>query len=539
MTLVLSDARQPDSHRLADLERNRASITVNGFTRSGESDFVGWVAEHVAFPPVARQLSVRSVREQVALRFSCSGWLSSVTPRPIRPLPRGVPVVVNDASGQSATLVAEVAAVASCSDAEVTLERARASGARVSIAGRRHSEGGQSAAPGSVNLDMLGLNRVQLLEDGHTVRVEAGATWADVQAALRPHGRAVKVMQASNVFTVGGSLSVNCHGRTPRQPPLISTVKEIRLLTAEGDVAACSREQNADLFRHAIGGYGLFGVIVDADIETTEDARCRLDVQLIDMNDYPQVFAETLDDPSIELAYGRIAPMLTGEMLFHRVRRDAAASNSSRSLNAEARLWPLWRLAIEASKHDRRLLAARWALEKRARHGSPTGSRNSFMAPNLAPLRQFRINEGRKVDILHEYYIPYASYLDFINELKTAQSRLGTASLNITVRDVGADHESALPYARQDSYSFVLYYNQTLSPAGAAQQAELQRTLIDLATSLGGTFYLPYQVHYTREQLQAAYPQIGEFLATKRRLDPDELFTNTWYEHVRDGSNLL
>jgi hypothetical protein len=54
--------------------------------------------------------------------------------------------------------------------------------------------------------------------------------------------------------------------------------------------------------------------------------------------------------------------------------------------------------------------------------------------------------------------------------------------------------------------------------------------LIDLATSLNGRFFLPYQLHYTPEQLERSYPEIRAFFAAKRQYDPDLLLTNTWYE---------
>jgi FAD/FMN-containing dehydrogenase len=46
---------------------------------------------------------------------------------------------------------------------------------------------------------------------------------------------------------------------------------------------------------------------------------------------------------------------------------------------------------------------------------------------------------------------------------------------------------------------------------------------------LGGRFFLPYQLHYTRDQLQQSYPEIGAFFSAKKRYDPDGLFTNTFY----------
>jgi FAD/FMN-containing dehydrogenase len=47
---------------------------------------------------------------------------------------------------------------------------------------------------------------------------------------------------------------------------------------------------------------------------------------------------------------------------------------------------------------------------------------------------------------------------------------------------------------------------------------------------LDGTYYLPYQLFYSKKQLRKAYPRVDEFFATKKTYDPDELFTNKFYE---------
>jgi FAD/FMN-containing dehydrogenase len=54
--------------------------------------------------------------------------------------------------------------------------------------------------------------------------------------------------------------------------------------------------------------------------------------------------------------------------------------------------------------------------------------------------------------------------------------------------------------------------------------------LIDLALGLDGNYYLPYQPFYSKEQLRKAYPRVDKFFAAKRIYDPDELFTNKFYE---------
>jgi hypothetical protein len=60
--------------------------------------------------------------------------------------------------------------------------------------------------------------------------------------------------------------------------------------------------------------------------------------------------------------------------------------------------------------------------------------------------------------------------------------------------------------------------------------------MIDLSIETGGRFFLPYQLHYTPDQLRRAYPEIDAFFAAKRAYDPAELFSNTFYNKFAGGS---
>jgi hypothetical protein len=76
----------------------------------------------------------------------------------------------------------------------------------------------------------------------------------------------------------------------------------------------------------------------------------------------------------------------------------------------------------------------------------------------------------------------------------------------------------------------VLYLNQTTDQAGNERMAALTRDLIDLSIKEGGRFFLPYQLHYSAEQLERAYPEIRAFFEAKRRYDPELLITNKFFE---------
>jgi FAD/FMN-containing dehydrogenase len=132
-------------------------------------------------------------------------------------------------------------------------------------------------------------------------------------------------------------------------------------------------------------------------------------------------------------------------------------------------------------------------------------------------------------DILHEYFIPRDRLLPFLDGLRDVVRRAHASLLNASIRVVGQEH-NVLTYAPQPAYSIVLYFNQKTDGAANAHMARLTSDLIDLAHANRGRFFLPYQLHYSPEQLEQSYPLIREFFAAKRKWDPDGLLANTWYE---------
>jgi len=54
------------------------------------------------------------------------------------------------------------------------------------------------------------------------------------------------------------------------------------------------------------------------------------------------------------------------------------------------------------------------------------------------------------------------------------------------------------------------------------------------ATAAGGSFPIARTPDATRAQVAACYPELPEFLAEKRRIDPGEKLVNSWYLHHRN-----
>ena len=450
---------------------------------------------------------------------------------------------VNDASCLSRTAVAGVVAPRSEKEVAATLAYAREAGLTVSPAGVRHSMGGQAFRRGGIMLDMRHMNRIALHPESSTVTVGGGATWHDIQKAIHPRF-AVKAMQSTDIFSVGGSISVNAHGMDHQAGALMGSIRSLRVMLADGNVLTVSPTENADLFRLIVGGYGLFGVILSAELEVVPNDIYASGRELIATRDLPARLATILADPNVGLTYTHLSTApgsLLDEALIYTYRRTNDAGLERAALG-EVGSVKMRRLTVNLAKKSPLFQSLKWWSEKNLEHRFESCtvtraqamhdaeaclvSRNDPMHDSVPYLRNHLKND---TDILHEYFIPRDRLMAFIEGLREIVRDQDANLLNASVRVVGKE-DNILTYAPQPAFSVVLYFNQRTDAEGNAKMQRLTSSLIDLAKAKGGRFFLPYQLHYSAEQLEASYPQIRGFFAQKRKWDPNGIFRNSWYE---------
>jgi FAD/FMN-containing dehydrogenase len=341
-------------------------------------------------------------------------------------------------------------------------------------------------------------------------------------------------MQSDNPFTVGGSLSVNCHGWQHLHEPVASTVLAMTILTPDGTVLRCSRTEHPELFSHVLGGYGLFGVILDADLRTVPNERFRPVHTHCDVGSYEEEFDRRVrTNAAAGMAYGRISVAPRSFL------REAILTTYEREAGPPPPLRPpqrsrIARMVFRNSAGSNFGKSLRWYLEKTLlpRLEPKHISRNQLLNQTIDV---YVDRSPSSMDILHEYFVPRTKLAPFIDSIRPLLRREHIDLLNVTVRDVKQDHTTALPYARQDVFTVVMYFSQQRSPEAELAMETLTRELIEKALAAGGTYYLPYRLHATREQFHRAYPAAEDFFDAKHRVDPDTLFTNQWYQ--RYGAN--
>ena len=452
----------------------------------------------------------------------------------IPPTPSGF---ADDVSRLSRTRVREVWSVPSeAAEAERQLaalvRRARAERLPLSVAGAQHSMGGHTLAPDGVVISMRPFRAMRLSADGRILTVGAGATWAEVIPYLDAHGRAVGVMQSDNAFTVGGSLSANVHGWQTGRPPIASTVRSFRLLTPDGRIVRCSRTARLDLFAHVLGGYGLFGVILDAELETVPNEWYAAERVPVTADGYAAAFAaHVARDTAVAMAYGRlsVAPrsfLHDGVLTFY--RRATPPGQPPLPPLARSPFEGLERAVFRGTVGNDYGKALRWRLESglAGRIEPDYVSRNGLMNSRV---ETYANRSAGGTEVLHEYFLPPERLGAFVGEARRILRRHDVDLINVTLRDVRADRETALPYARRDVIAAVMLFHLVPTETADATMAAATRELIDAALALGGTYYLPYRPHATRAQFERAYPMARTFFATKARVDPDTLFRTRFF----------
>ncbi|MEJ0032800.1 MAG: FAD-binding oxidoreductase [Bacteroidota bacterium] len=181
----------------------------------------------------------------------------------------------------------------------------------ISIGGARHSMGGQIGTEKSLHLDLRDFDSVLYYNrEAKEIRVQTGITWRKIQDHIDPDDLSVRIMQSYSNFTVGGSLSVNVHGRYVGEGPIINSVKSISVVLADGQLVNASRELNPDIFYGCIGGYGGLAVIVEATLSLTGNCNVRQQTDLVDLQDYPEYFSKNIrNDSSVIFTTQTFIPM--------------------------------------------------------------------------------------------------------------------------------------------------------------------------------------------------------------------------------------
>ena len=439
-------------------------------------------------------------------------------------------------SGLNETQPLEVLAPSTVEHLSSALERAAEEALPVIPFGGRHAMGGQQFLSKGLCLDLTGLRRLLAFDrDRGLLRFEAGAMWPEVVQATQDSPWAIRQKQTgADDLTLGGSLSANIHGRGLTLAPFISDVETFTLLDATGRTVRCSRTENSQLFSLAAGGYGLFGPVVDITLRLTRRQTLRRHVRVIGAEELLPAFQAAIHggasygDWQFAVDPARPDFLRRGVFSCYEPVAESAAPEPGDPLDRET--WRrLLRLACTQPTEAFEQYASQYLRTDGRSYASDLVQMSTYL-PDYAAEVQAAMGSARPATLMiTELYVPRERLPDFLEAVAGYLRARGERVIYGTVRLIERDTESFLPWAREAWACVVMNLLVIHEPQRLARLADSFRGLIDLALERGGSFYLTYHRHATRDQLLAAYPQMPGFLDHKRAFDPGNRFQSDWY----------
>jgi FAD/FMN-containing dehydrogenase len=436
--------------------------------------------------------------------------------------------VVNDVSHLNPIKTASIQQARSTEDIKSAL---RAWSGLISVGGGRFSMGGQIAAANSMHFDMREFKKVISLDvPRKLIRVQAGITWRDIQDLIDPHNLSIKIMQSYSNFTVGGSLSVNCHGRYVGKGPIVNSVRAVQLVTVDGKMLELSRSHEPELFRAIFGSYGGLGIITEVELELEDNTKIERIVQEVSLEDYPKYFRENiLPDKQILLHNADLIPPdfsapLTISWRITEKPLTQAERLVPRGLNYTFEKNAIWSMTeLPGGMHLRKSIDE--IVQPNPARVTWRNHEASLDAASLEPSTRIF-----STYLLQEYFIPVKNFLPFAQALLRILKTRNVHVLNVSIRHSPADKESLMKWAPTEVFSFVVYYKQRNSQRASKAACVWTRELIDAALANGGRYYLPYRLDATSKQFLQAYPEAKAFAALKAKIDPENRLRNQLWD---------
>jgi decaprenylphospho-beta-D-ribofuranose 2-oxidase len=426
-----------------------------------------------------------------------------------------------------------VAQVLSTPDPEVIVKAvSQVEGRGVIARGLGRSYGDNAQNGGGLVIDMTALRRIHSIDaDTHMVDLDAGVSLDALMKAALPFGLWVPVLPGTRQVTIGGAIACDIHGKNHHSAGSFGDhVRSMDLVTADGEIRRLTPGgPESELFWATVGGNGLTGIILRVLLEMTPT------------------------ETAYFIADGDVTTGLDETIAFHSDGSEDNYTYSSAWFDAISAPPKLGRAAI-----SRGSLATVDQLPRKLQKNPlkfdapqlltfpdifPNGLMNKYSFTAVGGLWYRKSGTYRgKAQNLTQFYHP----LDMFGGWNRAYGSAGFSQYQFVVPTEAVEAFKGIMYDIQKSghYSFLNVF-KLFGPGNQAPLSfpipgwnvcvdfpikpglneflnELDRRVLEF----GGRLYTAKDSRMTAETFHAMYPRIDEWIAVRRKVDPNGAFAS-------------
>lgn len=430
------------------------------------------------------------------------------------------------------------------------LAEARRRGLTVLARGAGFSYGDQILNANGVVIDLSRMDRILKWNPASgQMTVEPGVTFGQALECCLPDNWVVAAVPGVRHPTLGGGLGNNVHGKNAwRDGNLGAWIVSFTIVTADGRVQRCSREEHAELFQAAIGGLGLFGMVVEIVLQCK-----RIPSPFLEVRKWTVPNVEAMMDAfeplrgSADYHIGWADCFATGGALGRGTIHAANFVEAPRGADPRANLsyispylfgvfprtwvWPVVKPFFGRTL-VRTVNTAKYWVDRATSQRAPFVENYfafTFLLDMIPNWRQLFLPHGY---LELEALVPFATCARTFRRLHEMTQAYGHPSHLAGIKSHRPD-DFGLPYSI-DGCSIGI--DIPIVPRRAAELDDLFYRMNAVVLEAGGRTYLAKDDRLSPEHFRGMYPTWRTFDTLKRKYDPDGLFQSGMYRRLFPAS---
>jgi FAD/FMN-containing dehydrogenase len=337
---------------------------------------------------------------------------------------------------------------------------------------------------------------------------EAGVLLRDIQRLAMPRGWGLPVLPGTQLVTVGGAIANDVHGKNHH---LMGTfgehVRALRLVRSDGETIDCGPDLRPKWFAATVGGFGLTGVIAEAELQLRPVSGPWLEAETIAYAELAEFFV--LSEES-ERDWEHTVSWIdctsdTVRGLFMRAN-PTAQKDGPRPWRERRRRMPLTPpISLVNPLTLRPFNALYFGLNKR-RAGRRVVHYEPFLYP-LDSILEWNRMYGPRGFFQYQSVVPREAAGPATQEMLDAIARSGEGSFLAVLKTFGERRPVGLMSFPEPGVTLALDFRSSRAAPALFERLDA------IVRGAGGRIYLAKDARMPRELFEATYPNLADFKA--------------------------
>ena len=386
-----------------------------------------------------------------------------------------------------------------------------------------------------VSLDMSHLRRFISFDEAEGLLCcEAGVSLAEVLELVVPRGWFIPVSPGTRFVSVGGAIANDVHGKNHHRAGTFGChITRFELLRSNGERLICSPHENTNLFEATIGGLGLTGVILWAEIRLKPIVNSFIDmerIQFSSLDEFMQISAET--DQQYEYTMSWVDILIGGRDLCRGIfmcgNNDQSSSRASKKIGKKLLLtvpfdFPSFILNTFTVKSFNELYYHS-QFSKKVRKVVPY---EPFFYP-LDSIHEWNRMYGKRGFLQYQFVVPFQDGFGAMREIMDRIRCSGEGSFLTVLKTFGTIKSPGMLSFPRPGLTLALDF-----AFGGQKTLQLLDELDEIVRQSGGAVYPAKDARMSAENFQAFFPRWQEFA---HYVDPH--FSSSFWRRVSHANKM-